>query len=90
MIDTGSDLPPAIIPGSSVRIGGRSAELVRYPVRIQASLLIWLKVVKQARESLGFFVKQENFGGCLRNVNLPDEIVITSPSKIAEMICISK
>ncbi len=33
------------------------AEVVRYPVRIQASLLIWLKVVKQARESLGFFVK---------------------------------
>jgi hypothetical protein len=26
-------------------------------IRIQASLLIWLKVVKQARESLGFFVK---------------------------------
>jgi hypothetical protein len=25
--------------------------------RIQASLLIWLKVVKQAREPLGFFVK---------------------------------
>ena len=30
---------------------------VKCPVRIQASLLIWLKVVKQARESLGFFVK---------------------------------
>jgi hypothetical protein len=29
----------------------------RYPVRIQTSLLIWLKVVKQAREPLGFFVK---------------------------------
>ena len=26
-------------------------------LRIQASLLIWLKVVKQAREPLGFFVK---------------------------------
>ena len=29
----------------------------RYPFRIQASLLIWLKVVKQTREPLGFFVK---------------------------------
>jgi len=28
-----------------------------YSLRIQASLLIWLKVVKQAREPLGFFVK---------------------------------
>ncbi len=32
-------------------------QVVWYPVRIQASLLIWLKVVKQAREPLGFFVK---------------------------------
>ncbi len=31
-------------------------QVVWYPVRIQASL-IWLKVVKQAREPLGFFVK---------------------------------
>ena len=31
--------------------------VVRYSVRIQAILLIWLKVVKQAREPLGFFVK---------------------------------
>ena len=30
---------------------------VVFGFRIRASLLIWLKVVKQAREPLGFFVK---------------------------------
>lgn len=35
----------------------KATRAVWYPVRIQASLLIWLKVVKQAREPLGFFVK---------------------------------
>ena len=29
-------------------------------VKIQTSLLIWLKVVKQTRESLGFFVKLQD------------------------------
>jgi hypothetical protein len=31
-----------------------------FSFRIQASLLIWLKVVKQTRESLGFFVKLQD------------------------------
>jgi hypothetical protein len=35
-------------------------EVPRYSFRIQASLLIWLKVVKQTRESLGFFVKLQD------------------------------
>ena len=33
------------------------AKMPGYWLRIQTSLLIWLKVVKQAREPLGFFVK---------------------------------
>ena len=35
----------------------KAVDVIQYSARILTSLLIWLKVVKQAREPLGFFVK---------------------------------
>ena len=52
-----SRFSPGMLIATNSYVQSQVGKVPRCPFRIQASLLIWLKVVKQAREPLGCFVK---------------------------------